>query len=61
VDVLEADVSLSDDEELSLPQPAANAPISATATMLVAHFLVTFMSLLMGLVGQALATAASPR
>src|SRR4051794_31346517 len=47
VDVLEADLSLPDDEELSLPQPAAKAPISATATMLVAHFLVTFMSLLM--------------
>src|SRR3954452_14192003 len=47
VEVLEADLSLSDDEELSLPQPAANAPITATATMLVAHFLVTFMSLLM--------------
>src|SRR3954469_7709866 len=48
VDVLEADLSLSDDEEPSLPQPAAKAPITATATMLVAHFLVTFMSLLMG-------------
>src|SRR3954452_14116244 len=48
VDVLEADLSLSDDEEPSLPQPAAKAPITSTATMLVAHFLVTFMSLLMG-------------
>src|SRR3954471_8212144 len=46
VDVLEADLSLPDDEELSLPQPAANAPITATATMVVANFLVTFMSLL---------------
>src|SRR4051794_17081322 len=45
---LDAALSLLLDDELSLPQPVANTPAAATTAMHTAHWLLSFMSLLIG-------------